>query len=197
MTQGNKPELEKLSRTQVLVFMGITALILLAIAQVWQKVGLISTVPVKFNSLAFLEGIGLAILIIVASAIMTTIWPKYRLSAEKYLDFVITPLAIPDLIWVGLLPGLSEELLFRGVMIPALGYDWFALIASSLLFGVLHFNDRDSWQYVIWAIVIGLTLGYSVYLTNNLLVPVMAHMLVNICSSSFWKFKNRTVSINN
>lgn len=193
MTKGNQPNLEKLSRTQILIFMGVTAVILLAIAQIWQRVGSITIISLKFTASAFLQGISLAILIIIASAIMTKVWPQYRISAEKYLDFVITPLAVPDLIWVGLLPGLSEELLFRGVMIPALGYDWFALVVSSVLFGVLHLNDRESWHYVTWAIIIGFVLGYSVYITGNLLVPVVAHVLINLFSSAFWKFKNRSV----
>ena len=192
MSKENEPNLDKLSRTQILIFMGVTALILLTIAQIWLKVGLVTIIPVKLTTEGFLQGIVLAGLIIIASAIMTKVWPQYRLSAEKYLDFVITPLAMPDLIWVGLLPGLSEELLFRGVMIPALGYDWFALIVSSVFFGVLHLNDRESWHYVAWAIIIGFTLGYSVYLTNNLLVPVVAHVLTNLSSSFYWKLKNRT-----
>jgi hypothetical protein len=193
MTKGNQDNLEKLSRIQVLVFMAVTALILLAIAQIWQRVGSINIIPLEFTSSAFLQGIILAILIIIASAIITKVWPQYRISAEKYLDFVISPLAMPDLIWVGLLPGLSEELLFRGVMIPALGYDWFALIISSVLFGVLHLNDRESWYYVTWAVIIGFVLGYSVYLTGNLLVPVVAHILINLFSSLYWKLKNRTL----
>ena len=37
---------------------------------------------------------------------------------------VLTPLSWPDLLWVAALPGLSEELLFRGALIPALFPDW-------------------------------------------------------------------------
>ncbi len=193
MAEENQPNLEKLSRTQVLVFMGVTASILLAISQVWKKIGLITTIPVEFSSSALIKGFIVGIIIIISSAIVTQLWPQYRVSAEKYLDFVITPLAITDLIWVGLLPGLSEELLFRGVMIPALGYDWFALIVSSVFFGVLHLNDRESWHYVVWAIFIGFVLGYSAYVTNNLLVPIVAHILTNLFSSLYWKLKSQPV----
>ena len=37
---------------------------------------------------------------------------------------VLTPLSWPDLLWVAALPGMSEELLFRGALIPALFPDW-------------------------------------------------------------------------
>lgn len=37
---------------------------------------------------------------------------------------VLTPLAWYDLLWVAALPGISEELLFRGALIPALSPDW-------------------------------------------------------------------------
>lgn len=191
MKEDNQPNLEKLSRTQVLVFMGITASILLAIAQIWRKVGSIAIIPVELTVSALFQGLLIGILITIASAILTRIWDKYRLSAEKYLDLVISPLEMSDLIWVGLLPGLSEELLFRGVMIPALGYDWFALIVSSIFFGVLHFNDQESWHYVAWAIVIGFILGCSAYFTGNLLIPVVAHIFTNLFSSLFWKLKKQ------
>ena len=37
---------------------------------------------------------------------------------------VLTLLAWYDLLWVTALPGISEELLFRGGLIPALSPDW-------------------------------------------------------------------------
>ena len=55
------------------------------------------------------------------SSIIYRLWPAYRQSADVYLALVLKPLILMDLIWLGLLPGLSEELLFRGVMLPALG----------------------------------------------------------------------------
>ena len=190
MTESNQPNLDSFTRTQILGFMGITSLILLIIAQVWQKLGKINIIPVNFNIHDLLTGFFIALGIILASSILTRVWEDYRLSAEKYLDLIISPLVIADLIWVGLLPGLSEELLFRGVMLPAFGYDWLALIISSVFFGVLHWSDASSWHYVVWAIAIGFVLGYSVYLTGNLLVPIIAHSLTNFVSSFLWKLKH-------
>jgi len=43
---------------------------------------------------------------------------------------VLTPLSWPDLLWVAALPGISEELLFRGALIPALFPDWCELFSA-------------------------------------------------------------------
>lgn len=182
---------ESFTRIQLLAFMGVTAVILLMIAQLWRTLGSIRLIPIKFSVEAILLGFVIALGIIVASSILSQVWVDYRRSAEAYLDLIVTPLVIPDLIWLGLLPGLSEELLFRGVMIPAFGYDLFAVIVSSILFGVLHLSNVQNWHYVVWAIVIGFVLGYSAYLTGNLLVPIIAHSLTNFFSSLIWKMKKR------
>ena len=135
-------------------------------------------------------GLGLAGGIVLASSIIYRLWPAYRKSADGYLEMVIRPLVWPDLIWLGLLPGLSEELLFRGVMIPALGFDLVAVIVSSLVFGVLHLSGLQQWPYVVWATVVGFALGYTALMTGNLLIPIVAHILTNLISSSLWKLGN-------
>ncbi|BAQ63429.1 CPBP family intramembrane glutamic endopeptidase [Geminocystis sp. NIES-3709] len=192
MADSNQPELETLNRIQILGFMGVTALILLVIAQLWRYLGSIQIIPVIFNLQAIGLGIIIAIGIISGSLLLSQIWGDYKNSAEKYLNLIITPLVFPDLIWVGLLPGLSEELLFRGVMIPAFGYDLVAIVISSLLFGFLHLSDRENWHYAMWATIIGFLLGYTAYITGNLLIPIIAHSLTNTASSIIWKIKKKS-----
>jgi len=190
VTQSNHSDLDPLSRTQILVVMGVTAIILLIIAKIWQKLGDISLLKLEFNTDAYLMGVGLAGGIVLASSIIYRLWPAYRKSADGYLEMVIRPLVWPDLIWLGLLPGLSEELLFRGVMLPALGFDLVAVIVSSLVFGVLHLSGLQQWPYVVWATVVGFALGYTALITGNLLIPIVAHILTNLISSSLWKLGN-------
>jgi membrane protease YdiL (CAAX protease family) len=98
---------------------------------------------------------------------------------------------LPDLIWLGLLPGMSEELLFRGVMLPAVGLNAIGVVASSLLFGILHMSGRQQWPYVVWATTVGLLLGFSALATGNLLVPIVAHVVTNLVSSYLWKLDHR------
>ncbi|MCG8363773.1 MAG: CPBP family intramembrane metalloprotease, partial [Pseudanabaenales cyanobacterium] len=123
-----------------------------------------------------------------ASAVVYRLWPAYRRSADYYLKLVLKPLLWPDLLWMGLLPGLSEELLFRGVMLPAIGMNLVGIVVSSLCFGVLHLSGLQQWPYVVWATLVGFLLGFSALVTGNLLVPILAHIVTNLVSSLAWKF---------
>jgi hypothetical protein len=185
--QKQEPEIPYLTRTQVLVAMGATAILLWIIAKVWLQFGRFSLMSWRWHETELLWGVLLGLSITALSGLAYRLWSDYRRSANYYLEMVLKPLALPDLIWLGLLPGLSEELLFRGVMIPAFGYDHFAVILSSACFGVLHMSGSQQWPYVVWASVVGLFLGYSALLSDNLLVPIVAHIITNLISSYFWK----------
>lgn len=183
------PEFESLTRTQVLVAMGSTATLLFIVAKLWLAWGKISMLPVHFTPLDLLWGLTVGIAITLASSVIYRVWPAYSRSADLYLKLVLTPLLWPDLLWLGLLPGLSEELLFRGVILAAFGLTPAGLVISSVCFGVLHFSGSQQWPYVIWATVVGLILGYSAIITGNLLVPIVAHIFTNLISGCLWKLK--------
>lgn len=180
------PELEPLNRAELLVAMAATAIILLLVARIWSFFD-----PFRFPSalswrdtgIGGLVGLGISAM----SACTYQFWPAYKRSADSYLAFVLAPLFLSDSIWIGLLPGISEELLFRGVMLPALGQNATGLVISSLCFGVLHMSAPKQWPYAIWATSIGMVLGLSALLTGNLLVPIVAHVVTNFISSFFWQ----------
>ncbi|MHC5676176.1 CPBP family intramembrane glutamic endopeptidase [Nostoc sp.] len=182
-----EPEIPSMTRIQVLGAMGVTAIILLIVAKVSLHFGNFSLFSWNLNQRELLLGIGLGFVITTLSGLTYRLWTGYRKSADYYLEVVVKPLALPDLIWLGLLPGLSEELLFRGVMLPALGSDYTAVIVSSLCFGILHFSGSQQWPYVIWATIVGMIFAYSALITGNLLVPIVAHIITNWISSYFWK----------
>jgi uncharacterized protein len=187
----DSPDSESLSRTQVLIAMGVTAIVLLLAAKLWMHLGSIALLPIQVSGGAVGLGMGLGVLITAASSVVYRLWPAYRQSADYYLHLVLKPLVLPDLIWLGLLPGLSEELLFRGVMLPALGLNAEGLLLSSLCFGVLHLSSPKQWAYVAWATVVGGLLGLSALVTGNLLVPIVAHICTNLIASGLWKWEEQ------
>ncbi|MBD3881734.1 CPBP family intramembrane metalloprotease [Phormidium tenue FACHB-886] len=171
--------------------MGITAIVLLVIARLWLLFDQsIEMLPLKWTGFSLGLGVGLGIGITIASSIAYRFWVNYRHSADYYLELVVKPLALLDVVWLGLLPGMSEELLFRGVMLPAIGLNWFGLVITSLCFGVLHFTSSQQWSYVIWATIVGGVLGWCALETGNLLIPIVAHITANFISGCVWKLNH-------
>jgi hypothetical protein len=187
--------IEPLTRPQVLVAIAVTALVLLAIAKLWLYLSSVQQIPLTWNPIALPIGLGVGLAITLASAIVYQLWPAYRRSADIYLELILKPLVWPDLIWLGLLPGMSEELLFRGIMLPAFGLNAIGVMFSSVFFGVLHLSGREQWPYMLWAIFVGGVLGACALLSGNLLVPIVAHASANWISSSLWKSRNRVSNL--
>jgi uncharacterized protein len=179
--------MEVMSRFEILSTLGITAVLLTLFAKAWLYWGQLQLPLVRFDGASLLWGLGLAGAIILLSYGCYGLWPAYRHIAQNWSQVILRPLAWPDLLWIGLLPGLSEELLFRGVMLPGLGYNAMALVISSLCFGLLHATGRSQWPYALWATLVGVMLGLGLMFTDNLAVPIVAHVCCNIGSAIFWK----------
>jgi hypothetical protein len=84
-----------------------------------------------------------------------------------------------DLLVLAAIAGISEELLFRGVLQPWMEKLWglnAGLIASSLLFGLVHAVTP---LYAVMACIISVYLGLSLDYdgSRNLLTPVVIHSL--------------------
>ncbi|MFN4279255.1 CPBP family intramembrane glutamic endopeptidase [Thermosynechococcus sp.] len=187
MAESPLPE-EFLSRTQVLVAMALTAILWLILARVWLLTpfsgGLL---PLRWEGRTVVLGIALCLGITGMGTILYHLWPAYRHASDTYLKLVLSPLLWPDLFWIGILPGLSEELLFRGVLLPSLGLDWTGIIGSSVCFGILHAGSRQQWPYAVWATVVGGLFAYSAVATNNLLLAIVAHTCTNWLAATLWK----------
>jgi len=82
-----------------------------------------------------------------------------------------------DLLILASIAGLSEELLFRGVIQPWIENSWGAtagLIVSNILFGLVHAVTP---LYAVLAFLVGIYLGLSLAYggETNLLVPIIIH----------------------
>ena len=86
------------------------------------------------------------------------------------------PIAV-FLISLTVLPSILEELLFRGVIMQSLRRfgDGFALIVSSILFGIIHLNLAQA----IPAFLSGLLIGYFVLRTGSIWTGIIIHFVNN------------------
>ena len=81
---------------------------------------------------------------------------------------------------------LAEELLFRGLILRVLQKSYgsvFAILASSLLFAIPHWQPNASWQETVVLLsaltAVGLVLAIGAVVTNRLGPSVIAHFLFN------------------
>ena len=89
------------------------------------------------------------------------------------------------LLLVSLLAGIGEECLFRGVLqseLTGLIGMPLALVLTSTIFGLAHLITPT---YALFAGLIGCYLGVLMILTDNLLVPVMAHALYDYAALKY------------
>jgi membrane protease YdiL (CAAX protease family) len=106
--------------------------------------------------------------------------PLFR-PVKQFLADVLVPLLGPcnvlELALIALLAGVSEELLFRGVvqavLVRELSFGW-GLFLTSVLFGLLH---AITLGYALLATALSVYLGLVWVGSENLLAPIVAHFL--------------------
>jgi hypothetical protein len=120
-----------LTRQQVLTSLVLTFTLLVSIAALWLWIGKVTLIPVHWSGIAFLQGSVLALGILLLSGLLYVGWPAYRAASRSYMQLVVTPLHWWDLPLLGLLPSVSEEILFRGVALGALGLTPLTILLTS------------------------------------------------------------------
>jgi len=136
-----------------------------------------------FNEQVLINGvigtIPLCIIFLALNHIKTDALLKIRQVLHDTLGESLEHLHWTDLFILAAVAGISEEILFRGVIQPWLENSWglvAGLIISSIIFGLVH---AVTWLYFILAASISAYLG--MYLdyesTRNLVTPIIIHGL--------------------
>lgn len=125
-----------------------------------------------------------AALPLIAGLVLLVILPFRPLrELVQIVDELVAPLfrqcRLIELALIAALAGLGEEMLFRGVVQVTIA-EWFGgtlgvwigILAAAIMFGLLH---PITTGYAVLAGTIGVYLGWVFAITDNLLVPVVAH----------------------
>lgn len=95
--------------------------------------------------------------------------------------------------FVGILAPVCEEVVFRGAIFRGLKKDgniFKAILASGLLFGLLHMNINQA----SYAFVIGILLGFLVEATGSIFSSILFHVLVNTSNAIMMIFTSSMMS---
>ncbi len=118
------------------------------------------------------------------------ILPVLRRLSDDLAPHLIDGAKCRNLVLVSIFSGLGEESFFRGALQPEIG-----LVASSLLFGVLHLGpDRRYLVWTVWAVGVGFLFGLLYLWTGGILAPVTAHVLHNAVTLLLWKHSRKKQS---
>lgn len=110
-------------------------------------------------------------------------------NSEQFLS--LHPLLL--IFFVGILAPVCEEVVFRGAIFSGYrkeGNIFKAILASGLLFGLLHMNINQA----SYAFVIGILLGFLVEATGSIFSSILFHILVNSTNALMMILSNRVVS---
>ncbi|KAF8731388.1 hypothetical protein HU200_016448 [Digitaria exilis] len=131
---------------------------------------------------------GLVIVISSSRYILLQTWADFRDSSEAANRQILTSLEPLDYIVVACLPGISEELLFRGALMPILGLNWISALLVGTIFGALHLGNGRKYSFAIWATFVGFAYGIGTIASSSVIVPMVSHSLNNIIGGLLWQF---------
>jgi membrane protease YdiL (CAAX protease family) len=98
--------------------------------------------------------------------------------AEELYQKMTLAVAVPWVLFIAIVPGFNEELLFRGYIQRRLLARWrppLAILVTSLLFAVMHIDP----QHVALALILGVWLGMLAWRTGSVWPGILCHAFVN------------------
>jgi len=106
---------------------------------------------------------------------------------DLFEAIIVNKYIIVSILLVGIIPAFVEEMLFRGLILNGFRGNYSirkAIILSSLLFGIIHFNP---WQFVT-AFIIGIISAWICIKTESIILSIYIHLFNNLVSVLAMKF---------
>lgn len=173
-----------LSRNALIIVTIVLEAALLLVAAIWIHFAHIELVPsftykvqpILFGLLTGCGTVGMSFLCLTVGK-RIPMFNDLRKMSEEFLVPLMAKLNVFDMLFLSLVSGFCEEVLFRGIIQAQLG-----IAAASVLFGIFHDPTFRQKGYVLLASAAGLALGYLYQSTGNLWSSITAHALHNAIS---------------
>lgn len=109
-------------------------------------------------------------------------YEKITAPTQVKLDY---GLLLREFVLTAILPGICEEFLHRGIMLMSskkYHNPKFALITSSIIFGLIHLNINQ----FFYATILGALIGYVGLVSDNIIPCMIIHFMNNFLSTYFY-----------
>jgi membrane protease YdiL (CAAX protease family) len=153
---------------------------------------IISQLKIRFDNLDQAVLWSIIVLIIgfglffIAGIILTTL--GIDASEASNIPDIELIFSFPSIIVLLIIQPIGEEIFFRGFLmdkINSLAGKEIAIISTGLMFGIAHLSYAKIYP-AIMTFVLGILLGYVVFKTKNLNTSIIAHILFNVTSITFY-----------
>lgn len=136
--------------------------------------------PSSRELVAVVAGLIVGLFIVASSQVAARrlVWAR-RLHEDlrPFVDGCSTGLVI----WMAVLSGVSEELVFRSWL-----GGWIGLVPQAVIFALLHQTPGKSrWVWLTWTLAVGLVFGWMFQVIGSLTATVVAHVTVNALNMRF------------
>jgi membrane protease YdiL (CAAX protease family) len=115
--------------------------------------------------------------------------PMPEMFRDIFEALMAKQLFVFSIIVMGIIPGLMEEMFFRGLVLDGLNRNYTkrrAIIISALLFGVIHLNP---WQFYS-GFIVGLISAWICLNTNSILLSIFIHFFNNTLYTITVKYRD-------
>jgi len=150
----------------------------------------------KFNNVSLNHWVSIVVFmlgfIIISSEIDNVLHfflPMPSFLQDMFETIIVNKYIIVSILFVGIIPAFVEEMLFRGLILDGFRGNYSlrkAVILSSLLFGIIHFNP---WQFVT-AFIIGIISAWICIKTESIILCIYIHLFNNMVSVLAMKFND-------
>lgn len=121
-----------------------------------------------------LYGVIPGVLIVIIDLILMIFLPKRFYDDGGINEKVFKNRPIKEIFLISFVVAIAEEMLFRGVIQTTFGY-----VIASIVFALIHIRYLTKPVLLISVLLISFYIGYLFVLTENLLVTITAHFIVD------------------
>ncbi|NQV17733.1 MAG: CPBP family intramembrane metalloprotease [Armatimonadetes bacterium] len=178
-----------LIRTELLIILLPTILILrISKSDIKKTLRLNQTNPLNFI-LIILLAFPILVLVGLLMQMINIIFPIPESYMESFNNLIQDITIWKSLFVIALLPGICEEVFFRGYIINVFRKQgiWKSIIITAVLFGIFHLDPFR----MVPVTLLGIWMGYLLFKTNSILIPIFAHFANNSLALLIGRFADK------